>query len=128
MKIFKGLFVLVFLFALKVHAQDSKGVNQQEYKVLRLINLLPEVVENNKVIMKKTNGKRALKAYIENSPGRDHNYYTISVSEFNGMKLVPHFWFSVNASTYAINYWDVINNKLLPYKLWHQYPYGAYSK
>jgi len=128
MKVFSLILIIYSLTVGKVTTQDAVGRNSREKKVLKLINSLPEVAENNKFILEKTAGKRELKAYIEDTPSRTHHYYVVSVSEYNGVSLVPHFWFRVNEGTNAISYIDAVNNKLVPYNSWHKHPYGIYSK
>jgi hypothetical protein len=128
MKIFSLILIICSLTTGKAIAQDDVGANTQEKKVLKLINSLPEVVQANLYVMKHAVDKRALKAYIQDTPTQQKNYYMISVSEFNGAMLVSHFWFKVNSLNCAISYYDVLKNESVPYRVWHKHPYGVYSK
>lgn len=121
------LLLILCLFTVTAKAQDDKGSNPQEKKVLKLINSLPEVIRANKYMQKKVPG-RGLKAYIQSTPDKQTNFYRVSVSEFNGMCLVSHFWFYVNAVNYDIFYDDFENEKRVPLKVWLKHPYGVYSK
>ncbi|WP_183557744.1 hypothetical protein [Mucilaginibacter sp. SP1R1] len=128
MKIFSLILILYCFTIYKAKAQDDIGNNRREKKVLKLINSLPEVKRASRYIIKHSDCKRVLKAFIQNTPTQQQNYYLVSVSEFNGMNLVSHYWFEVDAATYVIRYYDIIDNKLTPLKEWQKHPRGVYSK
>jgi hypothetical protein len=128
MKFFILLLPLLLSLILTTKAQCSFGENEQEKKVLKLINSLPEVRRASQYVMKHSGDKRDLKAYIQNTPTQQQNYYRISVSELNGAVLVSHFWFKVNSLNYAISYYDVLKDESVPYYIWHKHPFGVYSK
>jgi hypothetical protein len=109
------------LFSQGAHAQKHKlSVAQKEDKICDLIASLPEVIKADDYIIKNTKGKRHLQTYIEDRPGKEGKYYQLTVSEDNGVNLVPHFKFMVDSKTYAIYYWDVMNDKLIPLAKWRK--------
>lgn len=125
MKFITLLSVLLCLFPAIAKAQDNKGSNLRERKVLKLINALPEIIASNKLRMKK-DPQRPLKAYIEFTP--KDKYYQVSVCDDFADRLFAYYRFKVNAVTYAIFYDDVEKGKLVPLKVWQKHPYGIYSK
>lgn len=114
------LVVSLCLIAITTNAQEQP-VTATDKKVVKLINNLPEVMDANKYIYRTTHGQRDLKTYIERSPTAAQPYYVVSVREFNGMNLVPHFWFYVDPKTFDIRYWDVAEDKSIPLKQWQKH-------
>jgi hypothetical protein len=114
-----SIFLLTLVAIIPAVSQDLKPSNKREKKVVRMIENLPEIVEDNKYMTKKG---RPFITYIEKAPGALDNYYHVAVSEYNGVNLVPHFRFLVNAKTYEIYYIDFWNNnfKPIPLKLWRK--------
>ncbi len=100
-------------------SQDLKPANKTQRKVVRLIEHLPEMVEDNRYMTKKG---RPYITYIENLPGDLDNYYHVAVCEYNGVNLVPHHRFLVKARTYAIFYLDFWNDdwKPIPLEVWRK--------
>lgn len=97
----------------------SKNTKEQT-KVRNMIASLPEVIEAGKYVSSHAHGKRHLVTFIDGSPNARQNYYVLTVGEYNGMNMVPHFKFIVYATTYVINYWDVANGKYIPLKQWRR--------
>jgi hypothetical protein len=93
--------------------------NKTERKVVRLITNLPEIVADNKYMTKKG---RPYLIYIENKAGDLDNCYHVAVSEYNGVSLVPHYRFLVEAKTYRIYYVDFWNDnfKPIPLNVWRK--------
>jgi hypothetical protein len=114
------LSILFLILCLQVNGQ-KKPVSQQQLKVLSLIGTLPEVVENDKYVRSKTKGARYLETYIEREPTKADRYYYLAVAENNGMCMVSHFKFAVDAKTYAISYYDVIADKRIPLSYWRKH-------
>jgi hypothetical protein len=110
--------LLLVLFTLVVHSQSKEILTKKDEKVLDLIAFLPEVVQADKYVIKVTKHHRHLETYIDSSPTKQDNQYRLTVAEDNGMNLVPHFKFVVNAKTFAISYWDVENDKNIPLSVW----------
>ena len=118
----KNLFVItiwLLVTTATVMSQDLKPANKTERKVIRLIENLPEIVEDNRYITKKG---RPYQIYIEDVPSNLDSCYQVAVSEYNGMNLVPHYRFLVNAKTYAIYYIDFWNGdfKPIPLNVWRK--------
>ena len=119
MKIIYRLFCVLMLVHVGVKAQDNKGSNPEEKKVLRLINALPEVIAENK-FRKKAGYKSLLRAYIQNTPSKEHDYYSVTVSEEKNERLFTYDWYEVNPNTYVIRYWDFINDKTMSLQEWRK--------
>lgn len=119
----KSLFLLMTLclFGCVVHtkAQDQP-LTARDKKVIKLISNIPEVAESRRYIRKSTNGERNLTTEIEVFPSAQDPEYQLSVCEFNGVFLHSHFRFFVNAKTYAVRYWDVAKDTIMPLKQWQQ--------
>jgi hypothetical protein len=111
MKILLPLFACL-LFSATLHAQDTIGANEGERKALMLINSLPEVKEENS-FRKKHKVKLLLKAYMQNTPTKEQNYYEISVSEDLGFQLRTYEWYEVDAKTFVVKYWDIASGKTM---------------
>lgn len=103
---------MFFLFPLVLKAQDPVGANKHERKALMLINSLPEVRQEND-FRRKHDVKQLLKAYIQNAPTPERNYYSISVSEEKNERLFTYEWYEVDAKTFAIMYWDIASDKTM---------------
>ncbi|MHB8207184.1 hypothetical protein [Mucilaginibacter sp.] len=110
--------VLLLLFTVVVHSQSEEKLTKKDEKVLDMIASLPEVVQADKYIIKVTKHHKHLETYIDSKPSKHNNKYSLTVAEDNGMNLVPHFKFVVDAKTYAISYWDVANDKNIPLSVW----------
>ncbi|TWJ00834.1 hypothetical protein JN11_02094 [Mucilaginibacter frigoritolerans] len=120
-KITLTFLLFAVLFSQGDYAQKHQlSVAQKEDKICDLIASLPEVIKADNYMIKTTKGKRHLQTYIEDRPRKDGKYYQLTVSEDNGMNMVPHFKFMVDSKTYAIYYWDVINDKLIPLAKWRK--------
>lgn len=103
-------FLLLFNYA---YGQEyGAATNATERKVLELVNSLPEVQQANK-FRKAHKNPRLLKALIQNTPTKEHNYYTVSVSENLGFQLRTYEWYEVDAKTFTIRYWDIANDKVM---------------
>jgi hypothetical protein len=111
--------MVTYIGVAHVIVQDSK----EDIEVRDIIARLPEVTKADKSIIKKTQGKRHLVTFIDNRPTGQQNYYIVTVSEYNGMNMVSHFKFTVNAKTHAIRFWDVENDKFIPIALWRKNHY-----
>ena len=114
MKSFILFVILIIVFATQTRSQDLKPTNKTERKVVRMIQNLPEMIEDNKFMAKKG---RPYITYIENAPGDLDNYYHVAVSENNGRSLVPHHRFLVNSKTFRIYYVDFWNYNFKPISL-----------
>ncbi len=112
------LTVFLLLFTVVVHSQSKETLTKKDEKVLNLIASLPEVVQADTYIIKVTKHHRHLETYIDSSPTKQDNNYRLTVAEDNGMNLVPHFKFIVDAKTYAISYWDVANDRNIQLSVW----------
>jgi hypothetical protein len=117
MKIITLFFLIFVLLEQKGKGQDCVGANAKEKKVLRLINSLPEVVKENEY-RKKANIKTPLKAFIQNTPSKENNYYSVSVTEDLGVQLRTYDWYEVNPRTYHIKYWDIASGKVMSLNQW----------
>ena len=117
MKIIAFVFVVFVLLLQKTAAQDCVGANPKEKRVLRLINSLPEVVAENKY-RTKAHIKLLLKAYIQNTPTKESDYYSVSVSEDLGFQLRTYDWYEVNPDNYTIRYLDIPSGKSISLKQW----------
>ena len=111
--------IWLMLTATAAVSQDLKPANKTQRKVVRLIENLPEMIEDNKYMTKKG---RPYITYIENLPGDMDDYYHVAVCEYNGVNLVPHHRFLVKAKTYAIYYIDFWNDN------WKPIPLAAWRK
>jgi hypothetical protein len=120
MKIFIAFVFLNFIVVILALSQDLKPTNKTERKVLQMIKNLPEIIADNKYMTKKG---RPLITYIDNAPGDLDNCYHVTVSEYNGMNLVPHFRFLVDAEIYRIYYVDFWNDnfKPIPLSVWRKH-------
>lgn len=119
MKIITLSFILFCSLVIKAGAQDSIGTNARERKVLKLINSLPEVVREN-AYRKRANIKALLHAYIQNTPTKTNDYYSVSVSEYKGERLFTYDWYLVNPRTNIIRYWDIPTDKTMSLKEWRK--------
>jgi len=119
------LIVFALFIAIIAHSQSEEKLTQKDEKVLDMIASLPEVVRADKYIIKVTNHQRHLETYIDSKPTKQDNRYWLTVAENNGINLVPHFKFFVDAKTYVISYWDVSNDKTIPLRVWRAHHYYA---
>ncbi|WP_428329279.1 hypothetical protein [Mucilaginibacter sp.] len=111
---------LLILVSVGINAQDFKGTNRKEKQVLKLINSLPEVIKENQT-RKKLHLSVFLKAYIQNIPNKTDDCYYVTISEEKGERLFTYDWYKVNSHTYAVSYYDVINNKAISLKEWRMH-------
>ena len=118
MKFLISLAFLLIGIVIPARSQDLPA-NETERKVVRLITNLPEIVADNKYMKKKG---RPYIIYIENKAGDLDNCYHVAVSEYNGVNLVPHHRFLVEANTYRIYYVDFWNDnfKPIPLEVWRK--------
>jgi len=120
MKIIVFALILVCSISIKINAQDCIGANVRERKILKLINSLPEVVREN-AYRRRTHAKALLQAYIQNSPTKTNDYYSVSISEYSGQRLFTYDWYVVNPRTYVIRYWDIANTgRIMSLKEWRK--------
>jgi hypothetical protein len=121
MKKIASIFALVNVLSIQVmYAQQHLTKSEKEEKVRSLIASLPEIIDDDHYIVKRTNGRRHLETYIDAEPTKGNNRYRVTVAEYNGMNMVPHFRFIVEARTYSIFYWDVIPDRLIPLAKWRK--------
>lgn len=122
--------ILILGFFLLSSVINNTATAQQKHitetRVLKLIATLPEVMKANRHVIENSNGKRHLTIYIDSEPTRQQNYYQLSVAEYNGMNLVPHFRFRVNPRTYSVKFWAVAEDKLMSLKTWRKRHYKDY--
>ena len=118
MKFLISIAFLLTAIIIPVKSQDLPA-NKTERKVVRLIRNLPEIVADNKYMTKKG---RSYLIYIENKAGDLDNCHHVTVSEYNGVNVVPHYRFLVEAKTYRIYYVDFWNDnfKPIPLKAWRK--------
>ena len=120
MKKLSFVFGVLILISPAIKAQDCKGTNKDERRVLNLVNSLPEVVRENK-FRKRAHIKSFLRAYIQNTPTKTNDYYSVSISEEKGDRLFTYDWYEVNPHTYVIRYWDIANTgKTMSLKEWRK--------
>ncbi|MEO6521290.1 MAG: hypothetical protein ABIN91_06430 [Mucilaginibacter sp.] len=114
------LFILFqFLPAVATQQQPIKTtVTKQEEKAMHLIATLPEVIKFNTYVVERSG--RPLVIVVDNDPTKTNPFYKVSVSEDVGERLRTRYWFYVDAKTYAISYWDVANDKIIPLKTWRK--------
>ncbi len=111
----KRLLLLLFILPAVITvacAQDAVGTNKQEKKVLKLINVLPEIKAEN-AYRRKRGVTQMLQAYIQNTPTKTNNYYSVSITENLGFQLRTYEWYTVNAKTFEIRYWDMASDKTM---------------
>jgi hypothetical protein len=120
------LTITVLLIASIINTATAQKIIDEDKKVLKLIATLPEVIKANNYVIKHSNGKRSLATVIESRPTKQHNCYQLSVAEYNGMNLVSHFRFIVDARTYSIKFWAVAEDKLITLQAWRQHHYKDY--
>jgi hypothetical protein len=111
-KLILVVFLLVFNCAFGYGQEYGAATNATERKVLKLINALPEVQQENE-FRKAHKNPRLLKALIQDTPTKENNYYKVSISEDLGFQLRNYEWYEVDAKTFTIRYWDVINDKTM---------------
>jgi len=124
MKIFNLILIICSLTLGEANAQDAVGANNQEKKVLKLINSLPEIISSNRERPK----NRQISAYIENTPTSIQKYYGVSVCDNSAGRLFVYYRFRVYLPKCTIYYDDFDAGKLVPLKKWQKHPYGIYSK
>jgi hypothetical protein len=120
----RALYLILIICSLtvgKAAAQDAVGTNSQEKKVLKLINSLSEIILSNRERPK----NRQITAYIESTPTPKQQYYAVSVCDDFADRLFAYYRFKIYLPDYTI-YYDFDSGKLVPYKKWHQHPYGIY--
>jgi len=110
----KILVLLGFLLLFNSSQGQEYGAatNATERKVLKLINALPEVQEENK-LRKARKSPHLLKALIQGTPTKKNNYYRVSITENLGFQLRTYEWYEVDAKTFAIRYWDVASGQTM---------------
>lgn len=119
MKFFSLILIIFSLAIHKVVAQDDVGTNSREKKILKLINELPEVKQEN-VRRQKAGVKPLLKAFIQNRPTKENNNYSVSISEHLGFQLRTYDWYVVNANTFVISYEDMTEGKTISLAEWRK--------
>jgi hypothetical protein len=119
MKTFSLLLILCCLVIAKASAQDAIGSNNIEKKVLKLINDLPEIKREN-ARRQKVGVKHLLKAFIQNTPTKEKNYYSVSVGEDLGFQLRTYDWYTVNPKTFVVKYEDMIEGKTISLAEWRK--------
>lgn len=113
MKILLLATIIVSFFNCAYGQGYGAATNATEEKVLKLINALPEVKQENEY-RKVHKNPRSLKALIQDTPTKENNYYRVSISEDLGFQLRTYEWYEVNAKTFEVRYWDVANDKTIP--------------
>jgi hypothetical protein len=127
MKKISSLLLILLLTALCSYAQDSVGTNKEEKKVLRLVNSLPEVVRENEYRRKAHIGV-FLKAYIQNTPTKQNNYYKVTICEEKEERLFTYDWYEVDCRTYKISYDDIVTGKTISLKEWRKHLGNRFKK
>ncbi|HLP53855.1 MAG TPA: hypothetical protein VK151_02460 [Fluviicola sp.] len=90
-----------------------------EDKIMDQVWALPEVIELNNKIRKKTNDKRGLSTRISSEPSDDQEYYGVTVAEDNGESYATYFEFHIYPD-YSIRYYDVIEDRELTLEEWRK--------
>jgi len=112
MKILILVVVMVLFFDSAYGQEYGAATNATERKVLKLINALPEVQQANQY-RKAHKIPGLLKALIQDTPTKEHNYYRVSISENLGFQLRTYEWYEVDAKTFVIRYWDIAEDKTM---------------
>ncbi|NCD70928.1 hypothetical protein [Mucilaginibacter agri] len=113
---------LTFLFLFSfVQAQNYYYSSTPERnRVIRLITSLPEIVDEKKSFEQH---HIRMAAYIDHVPTKNQKYYYVTIAEDQHDRLMPHQTFLVNPKTNEINYWDILNDKIVPLKIWRKHHY-----
>jgi hypothetical protein len=120
--------LLLISFIALVSSKNNEQLHsiKQDEKITNLIASLPEVTSSNQAIIKKTKGKIHLVTYIDQRPNKQVNYYLVTVAEDQKWRFMPHFTFKVDAKTFAISYWAIIEDKFIPLSTWRKHHYKEY--
>jgi hypothetical protein len=105
--------------------RDSLSKQSEKYFIsgdfaLDTVMRLPEIVEDNNYIQRKTKEKRKLFPLIYGEPDKEHPYYWVAVGEDNGMSFVTHFSFRVNATSGTVKYYDAFTGQVLDLWRWRK--------
>jgi hypothetical protein len=97
---------------------DSLSIQSGKYFIsadfaLDTVMRLPEIIEDNDYIQRKTIEKRKLFPLIYGEPDKEHPYYWVAVGEDNGMSFVTHFGFQVGATSGTVKYFDAFTGEVL---------------
>lgn len=107
----------------KQEAQPAKTPAERkeasEDKVTAKIWALPEVVDLDASIRKKTKNKRGLNTRISSEPSDDQEYYGVTVAEDNGESYATYYEFHVYPD-YSIRYYDVVEDRELTLEEWRK--------
>jgi hypothetical protein len=105
--------------------QDSLSIKSGKYFIsgdfaLDTVMRLPEIIDENDYIQRKTKEKRKLFPLLYGEPDKDHPYYWVAVGEDNGMSFVTHFGFHVDATSGTIHYYDALTGEVLDLRSWRK--------
>ncbi len=124
-----GLLLFLMLFNLhhcfaqlnhKNNSYQSDDSSKLENKILDTIMNLSEVKARAKYVRTKTNGKRKLQYTIWEKPAKQNPYYWVKVMEDNGTSYYTHFNFYVYPKSFAIQYYDVVNDTAITLLEWRK--------
>ncbi|MES2555527.1 MAG: hypothetical protein V4604_05210 [Bacteroidota bacterium] len=90
-----------------------------EDKIIDKVWALPEVVDLNNTIRKKTKNKRGLNTRISSEPSDDQEYYGVTVSEDNGESYATYYEFHIYPD-YSIRYYDIVEDRELTLEEWRK--------
>lgn len=107
----------------KQEAQPAKTPAERkeasEDKVTAKIWALPEVIDLNASIRKKTKNKRGLSTRISSEPSDDQEYYGVTVAEDNGASYATYYEFHIYPD-YSIRYYDIVEDRELTLEEWRK--------
>ncbi|ASS49346.1 MAG: hypothetical protein A3D31_03520 [Candidatus Fluviicola riflensis] len=90
-----------------------------EDKIIAKVWAIPEVIDLNNSIRKKTKNKRGLSTRISSEPSDDQEYYGVTVAEDNGESYATYYEFHIYPD-YSIRFYDVVQDRELTLEEWRK--------
>lgn len=124
-----GLLLCLMLFATHAclaqtnqnNATHTSGkVSNLEDKIIDTVASLTEVKARANYVRTKTKGKRNLQYAIWGKPTKENPYYWVRVMEDNGTEYHDHFDFYVYPRSFAIRFYDIVNDTAITLSDWRK--------
>jgi hypothetical protein len=98
---------------------DTSQQNQQDEKIYKIIEALPEVKNFNKRYHLKKLDKK-LNIIINERPGKAFLYYWVQVGVSDKYRIQPVYNFYLNKDDFQINYYDTSTDSVITLKKWRE--------
>jgi len=114
-------FVCLISFVVSAKGQDYfYKTTPERAKVIHLVASIREINADQRYFDK---NHLKMVIYIDKIPTEKDNNYRVIVGQDQGWRVENRYYFVVNARTFSIKYWAVIEDKEISLSLWRKHHY-----